>query len=159
MFCKFKFYNLICYALQLLFRPGIFKLEKKLERKIKYKCKCIKIKIIEIKENYVKKKIYSWLLYFSMEVPRASMIIFWRWFFLHLKDRVRNCSQIKQEIIKVKAQTSEECMKLGMKRNQESQSQCWVDLALDGSTCYTDRDGLLVKVIVWQDCEVLLESR
>lgn len=48
---------------------------------------------------------------------------------------------------------------IGNKEELGEQSQCWVDLALDGSTCYTDRDGLLVKVIVWQDCEVLLESR
>jgi len=42
---------------------------------------------------------------------------------------------------------------------EELGEQILNDLALDGSTCYTDRDGLLVKVIVWQDCEVLLESR
>lgn len=45
---------------------------------------------------------------------------------------------------------------IGNKEELGEQSQCWVVLALDGSTCYTDRDGLLVKVIVWQDCEVLL---
>lgn len=38
---------------------------------------------------------------------------------------------------------------------EQSQRSYWVPLVLDGSACYTDRDGLLVKVIVWQVCEVL----
>lgn len=50
---------------------------------------------------------------------------------------------------------------IGNKEELGEQSQCsyWVPLAQEGSTCYTDRDGLLVKVIVWQVYEVLYESR